>query len=166
MQKVLGKREEDANKKVFNIYNLKKDDFDTEQEFDDYLEEREEVLSCFIHDVNTKWAEERCKEFTNKFNRKIEHRRVEQMEELRTGLLVILPILGQIRVQKGSRTLTTAQRVTLTVSYSEKNYLAEIQNRLQNWQPNQDIPIDVVGGTSEDVLFQKALKELRNTTLI
>lgn len=166
MQKVLGKREEDANKKVFNIYNLKKDDFDTDQEFDDYLEEREEVLSCFVHEVNTKWAEERCKEFTNKFNRKIEHRRVEQMEEQRSGLMVVLPILGQLRVQKGTKTMTTAQRVTLTVSYSEKNYVTEMQERLQNWQPGQDIPIEVVGGTSPDLLYKKSLEELRNTTQI
>ena len=161
--KVLDKREEEAHKKVLNIYNLKREDFDNEDEFDNYLEEREDVLYCFLHDVNIDEAEARRRNFQNNYNRKIELRRVEQMDSQRRGCPVVLPLRGQIRYEKRVRAINLTSRVAFRNMYSDVNYLAEMRSRKDNWEPQADVPPEVVGGAGSDVFREKALAELKNT---
>ena len=117
--KVLNQSETDANRKTLDIYVLKREDFDTEEAYDDYLEEREGVIYALAHDADTKQAEEIRDQFNVKNNGKIVQRRGELWDANRLTVDKVLPLLGQERFRSRAKKISKEKYTMLSVMYSD-----------------------------------------------
>lgn len=159
--KVLNQSEADANRKVLEVYVLKREDFDTEEAYADYEEEREALIYAFAHDADTKHAEEIRDKFNMTNNGKIVQRRSELWEANRLTAAKVLPLLGQERFQRRAKKMNKEKRVMISVTYSDTGYRTEMAQRAANWIEGEDIPVEQVGGAHPEVKMAKATEELK-----
>lgn len=161
----MNQNEADINKKIKGIYVLKREDFETEEAYDDYLEEREGIIFSLVHGQNTQEAEAARDAFKHKNSRLIERRHAEQMEANRLTMSKVLPILVQAKFQTRSTSMSREKREMMSIMYSDINYRNEIEQREANWTENADVSVEAAGGFNVEWTREKAIKELNMSLL-
>lgn len=164
---VLNQKEREANKEVFLIYNLRREDFETEEEFDDFLEERETIIYNLVHNEKTEEAKARMHDFQQAHYQIIEKRKAQNFDSQK-GFQKIqtLPLLGQKRYQTKIRQANSSMLAMTLVNYTNDNYLSEITKRQEEWKEHEKIPLGIVGGLPDELFLVKAKQELGNTLFI
>lgn len=156
---ILNQLEFESNKSVFDVYNLIREDFSTEAEYNDFLDERESLIYNLVHNQNTEQAKATSKAFYKNNSMKIDKRKAQQMDEVKNSQHInTLPLRAQIKYQVKSRQLNLTRKSK--ARYSNAQFLSDIQAREENWKPKQDISIGEAGGLPDQVYFDKCKQEL------
>jgi hypothetical protein len=150
-----------AHSKILRVYNLKLQDFESEELFDDYLEEREMVIFCLVHNLRLEWATERIDECLKKYSGLIDRRNAEMWQLALAKRPKVLPLLGQLRYQARSGLARSGKANVLSLQYSDNAFLMEMRKRGEEWKENQDVTIERAGGASPGWLVMKAKEELK-----
>ena len=157
---ILNQSEFSIHTKVFKKYCLQATDFETEEMYNQFLNEREAVTFNLI------WTKDKNAESTmSKFER--DHRAIiaqreadliNQREILQTWR--VLPLKKQMEPKSKKRNLLNLQQKAMSsVDYSAEGFALEAKNRMQKWQPNEDVPIGIVGGSSPEWTLSKGRQE-------
>ncbi|GMH36205.1 hypothetical protein BSKO_04073 [Bryopsis sp. KO-2023] len=80
------KKELLARARVLSVYNKREDEFETKREYDDYLEEREDVIFRLTEGEDLAATEAQIAEYKRNNQRSINENRIREMEEKRAGL--------------------------------------------------------------------------------
>lgn len=164
---VLNQKEREVNKNVFLIYNLTRDDFETDEEFDDFLEERETIIYNLVHDENSSEATIKMNEFKKNHFALIEKRNAQNFDKSKGYQQIqTLPLLGQRKYQTKVLQANSTRLVMTNVNYSNDGFLTDINKRQEEWKENEKIPIGIVGGLPDELFLIKAKEELNNTFFI
>lgn len=164
---VLNQIEREANKNVFSVYNLRREDFETEEEFDDFLEERETIIYNLVHNINTFESNEKMGEFKKKHFQQIEKRNAQNFDKIKgVQQIQALPLLGQRKYQTKIKQADSSRLAMMSINYSNDNFLSEITRRQEEWKEHEDIPLGVVGGLPDELFMVKAQQEFKETMFI
>ena len=157
---LLNQTEFAVNTKVFKKYCLQPSDFETEEMFNQFLNEREEVCFNLIW-TKDKNAEAKMAKFEKEHRTLIAQRESEIINQREVlGTWRVLPLKKQMEPKTKSRNLLNLHQKTMSsVDYSGQAFAHEAQNRKDNWTPNEDIPINIVGGSSPEWMFSKGRQE-------
>jgi hypothetical protein len=161
---ILNQSESAANHKVRRVYNLKLEDFASEGEFDGFLEEREQVIYNLVHNIAVAEADELLAAFKAKYHTVIERRNAENLEKERSKRPMALPLMAEVKIQSLTKQVTS-HRAVISLTYSDRDYIEEIDRRLNNWQEKLDVPRERAGGMSTDWIYTKAKQELRDSMI-
>jgi hypothetical protein len=160
---VLSSSEIAANRKVANVYSLQRADFATEAEYDDFLEERENAIFAFAHNINIPEAEANLAAFREKNRSVIEGRNAEKMQLDPTKKPRTLPLLTQLKFQTPANIQSSSKMAMRSIQYSDASYCTEIQQRLEKWEENANVPVHEASGMLESWRMLKAKHELRTS---
>ncbi|OHS96271.1 hypothetical protein TRFO_37570 [Tritrichomonas foetus] len=163
----LNQSERETNKKVFLIYNLKLEDFENEEQYDDFLEERENIIYNLVHNINAEEANKTLEAFKQAHFHLIEKRKAENISRGRNlNQIKTLPLLGQMKYQTKARQADSAKLAMMSVRYSNDNFLADIAKRREEWTEKMDVPFDTAGGLPNSMYIEKVKQELKETLFI
>jgi hypothetical protein len=156
---VLNQNEVSVNRRIQHDYNLKLEDFDTELEYDSFLEERERVIYNLVHNIEIPETEELIAAFKLKHHVRIERRNAEAMERGRSGGNLVVPLLAEVKTQSHMNIGHASMVSALALSYSDGGFLAEIKRRPDQWQEHPELSVERAGGMSQDWIQLKARQE-------
>jgi hypothetical protein len=156
---ILNQTEVSVNRRIHHDYNLKLADFETEPEFDLFLEERERVIYNLVHAIDVPEMEELISAFKRKHHSRIERRNAEAMERGRSGGSLVIPLLTEAKTQSSTNFGQASKASTLALRYSDGGFLAEIRRRLDTWQERPELSVERAGGMSVDWIYLKAKQE-------
>lgn len=155
---IFNKNELSINRKVYKTYNLLREDFQTEQEYDDFLEERTAVLYSMTHDADSTTADRTLEAFLDKHHKVIAQRNSQSLS-LDMEFRLEQPLQSQVKGPSIKSRSAGGEGIT-AIQYSEAKYKNELETRLDNWEENADVPISVAGGLNPNIIFIKAREEL------
>lgn len=150
------------------IYNLRREDFETEEEFDDFLEERETIIYNLLHEPKkADESNEKMEQFKKSHFQIIEKRNAQNLDKIKgVQQIQTLPLLGQMKYQTKVRQVDSSRLAMMSIRYSNDNFMSEIKKRQDEWKEKEDVPIGIVGGLPEQMYITKAKEELRDTFFI
>jgi hypothetical protein len=96
------KREVEVRQRVLSVFNKEEDDFDNKREFDDYLEEREDIMFNLVQGVDVKEMEARIKSYQEKNAESIAKNEARRLQR-------ILATGGQYEGGKGKEDIPVAE---------------------------------------------------------
>jgi len=158
----LNSNEKKQNDKVFKVFILNRYDFEDKpiEEYHNFLEQREQLAYNFIHNQNLEESEKTLRMFSRINQDIITSRQAQRLEEQKTGNLKVFPLLAQKTFRKSKKSLASD---IAKITYSDSQFIKDVNSRRTTWKPGEDIPIDVVGGASSDWFYQKCIQELKDS---
>ena len=154
--------EKEINLEVFRVYSLTRADFETEQEYEDFLEEREMVIYNKVHGINKEEAEELKANFEKVHCQKITSRNAHNMDLRRSHMWKIEPICNQ--KEKSGLFSNMGDNSILPVKYTDEDFAKEANGRLQNWKESTQEEKDAYSRNyfPWGELLQKGIIELKS----
>lgn len=165
---ILNQSEINANRRVQQYYNLRLSDFPTENDYDDFLEEKEWILYNLIHQTNVNEAEKKLEQFKEKNSKIIEIRSAELMETSRNRAKPqALPLQSQIKFQAKATKANSAKLAMMSIQYSDASFKLDIERRLEQWTENDpNVEVWDAGGLPRSVLVERCKQELKDSLFI
>jgi hypothetical protein len=160
---VLNESEAKANREVAKVYCLQRADFPTEEEYDNFLEEREDLIFARVHKINEGAATETIAAFQKKHKIVIEGRTAENMEKSHEKKSFSLPLLTQLQFQTPVNLLSSSKMAIRSIQYSDASFSLEVQQRGEKWEENANVTVTEAGGMLESWRLIKAKQELASS---
>ena len=163
----LNQSERNVNKEVFSVYNLTRDDFQTDREYDDFLEEREEIIYDIVHNHDPENARSRMQSFKELHYAIIEKRAAQNIgARQNANQSITLPLLAQIKMRAKAMKADNSSFIRMHERYTNSGFLNEIKRRKEEWTERDDIEVDTAGGLPREMFFLKVNEEIAQTLFI
>jgi hypothetical protein len=156
----LNSNERDLFRKVFDRFCLLREDFQSEAEYDDFLEQRETIAYNFVNNIDRKKSKELSTIFYNKYSKEIGRRQAEKQIAIQRNAYFIQPLLAQIKISEKQSTEQLMRSSMRSINYTDQNYLIAAKKKIAEWEPNADIPYDKVVSLPFEVMGVRAKQEL------
>lgn len=134
------------------IYNLHEDNFKTLNEFNDYLEEVEDIVFNLVHEIDVDATEQKIRQFRDTRQETIERNR----RRPNADQLWINKILEEetSRTKRGNSTLTTMENKKTTIA-NPRDIIDELRD--------SDLPAEVVLDRQRKLQIEAELEEKEET---
>lgn len=155
---VLNNQELATHRKIFDTYCLIPEDFESELEYNRFLELRENVVFAAVQKKPIPKADD---QFQKDYSKQIAARKAEILNSrdvLKTWK--VLPLLSQMEQEKRKKTTRRQQAFQVNLDYKSSAFVNEANNRDKLWQPDQQAPRFQICGDDPAWYMQKAKEEL------
>lgn len=161
---VLNKQENATHRRVFEQYCLVTEDFETELEYNKYLEERETVVMNMVQKKNLEKAEAMFAKFGKDFSKQIGARNAEILNS-RDVLKnwKVLPLQAQMENEKRKKSSRRNQAFQFKLDYKAEEFAKEANSRFNNWQMGMAVSRFQESGSDDSWYVQRAKEEYANS---
>lgn len=151
---------------VTSTFCLKRIDFESDAEFDDYLQNRSELIARLCASKNREVDRrelEKAKAVLQEQHKDYALRQFELQNAVRKKRFRVIPMLTEMSIMTQKMSETMQARSSRSISYENSTYLEAVRKRVSEWKPNMEVSPQGVGGLDPSIWFSKGRVELSCT---